>query len=186
MDRSTTTAWVGEFKREEERKMGHFSYDFGVALRRGGFLNWVIVACWFLVPVLGQTIMHPTDAAGFWYWLNSQQSLRFYSSHEVVRGEFTAVLALGAVIFVYLVVVTLFYRKTQVPVALWPVAALLVGVIGNAGWWFGTGYWDNTGALAGFFPAALAGLSSLVCERLGANFVFGSSNRPAFTDPGDY
>jgi hypothetical protein len=168
--------------------MGSLRYDlaFAVGLRRAGILKWLIVVCWFLVPVLGQTIMHPTDAAGFWYWLNSQQLPRFYSSHEVVRGEFTAVFGLGAVIFVYLVAMTLFYRRAQFFVALWPIAALLVGVIGNAGWWFGTGYWDNTGALAGFFPAALAGISTAFCERLGADFVFGKDNRPAFSDAGDY
>ena len=120
--------------------MGSLRYDvaFAVALRRAGILKWLIIVCWFLVPVLGQTIMHPTDAAGFWYWLNSQHPPRFYSSQEVVRGEFTAVLALGAVIFVYLVAITLFYRRAQYFLALWPIAALLVGVIGNAGWWFDT------------------------------------------------
>jgi hypothetical protein len=168
--------------------MGSLRYDvaFAVALRRAGILKWLIIVCWFLVPVLGQTIMHPTDAAGFWYWLNSQHPPRFYSSQEVVRGEFTAVLALGAVIFVYLVAITLFYRRAQYFLALWPIAALLVGVIGNAGWWFGTGYWDSSGALAGWFPAAMAGIGTAVCERLGANFVFGEGNRPAFTDEGDY
>ena len=168
--------------------MGSLRYDlaYAIALRRAGLLKWLIVTCWFLVPVLGQTIMHPNDAAGFWYWLNGQHQPRFYSSQEVVRGEFTAVLSLGAVIFVYLVAVTLFYRRAQYFLALWWLAAILVGVVGNSAWLFGTGYWDSTGALAGFFPAAMAGIATGVCERLGANFVFGEGNRPAFTDEGEY
>jgi hypothetical protein len=168
--------------------MGNIGYDlaYTIAFRRAGISKWVIIICWLLVPILGQTIMHPTDAAGFWYWLNSQAPPRFYTSHEVVRGEFAAVLSLAAVLFIYLVAVTLFYRRVGDYVALWPLAALLVGVIGNAGWWFGTGYWDNSGALAGWFPAIMAGIATGVCEYLGANFVFGKGGGPTFTDEGDY
>ena len=130
--------------------------------------------------------MHPQDAAGFWYWLNSQHPPSFYTSHEVVRGEFAAILALGFVMFVYLVAITLFFRRTQYFVALWPLAGLLVGVVGNAGFWIGTGYWDTTGALAGWIPAVMAGIGSAVCEGLGANFVFGKGGGPTFSDEGDY
>jgi hypothetical protein len=168
--------------------MGNLSYNiaYAVSLRRAGLLKWLIVACWFLVPFLAQTIMHPTDAAGFWYWLNSQTVPRYYGSHEIVRGEFTTFLVLGAVIFLYLVAVTLFYRRAQFFVPLWPLAALLVGGIGNAAWFFGTGAWDSAGAMAGLMPAALAGFSSVVCERLGADFVFGPGNRPVLDDVADY
>src|SRR5262249_44135302 len=138
------------------------------------------------VPVLGQTVEHPMDAAGFWYWLNSEAVPHSFSSHEIVRGEFTALLVGAGVLFVNLVTTTLFYRRTQFWVSLWPLAALLVGGIGNAGWFFGTGYWDNTGALAGFMPAALAGGAMALCQNLGADFVFGKTNRPAFEDAGEY
>jgi len=168
--------------------MGNLGYNiaYAVSLRRAGHLKWLIVASWFLVPVLAETIMHPTDAAGFWYWLNSLSLPQYYFWHEIVRGEFTTLLVLGAVIFIYLVAVTLFYRRAQFFVPLWPLAALLVGGLGNAAWFFGTGVWDSAGAMAGFMPAALAGLASVVCERLGADFVFGPGNRPAFDDVADY
>ena len=159
-----------------------FNTAYAVSLRRAGLLKWLIVASWFIVPVLAQTIAHPSDAAGFWYWLNSQQVPGVYSAQQIVRGEFTAVIALAGVVFIYLVAMTLFYRRAQFFVRLWPLAGLLVGVVGNAGWWFGTGTFNSTGALAGFMPMALAGIATAICERLGANFVFGPGNRPPF-DP---
>jgi hypothetical protein len=139
--------------------IGNYYESVVIGMRRGGFLSWVIVASWFLIPILAQTIMHPSDAAGFWYWLNGQHVPRYYSSHEIVRGEFTTVLVLAGVLFANLVATTLFYRRTQFWLSLWPLAALLVGVIGNAGWWFGTGTWDSAGALVGWMPAALAGIA---------------------------
>jgi hypothetical protein len=166
--------------------LGNYYERVVIGMRRGGFLTWVIVATWFLVPFLGQTVVHPSDAAGFWYWLNSQPVPRSFSSHEIVRGEFTTALALGGVLFVNLVATTLFYRRAQFWLSLWPLAALLVGGIGNAGWWLGTGAWDNAGAMAGLWPAGLAGGAMALCQNLGADFVFGKDNRPAFEEAGDY
>jgi hypothetical protein len=168
--------------------MANLRYDsaLAVGLQRAGFLKVVIVACWFALPVLAVTIMHPSDAAGFWYWFNGQEVPQYFSSQQIVRGELTAWLALGATLFVYLVAVTLFYRKAQFFVALWPLAGLLVGVVGNAGWWFGTGMWDQAGMLAGWMPAALAGTATALCEKLGADFVFGKDNRPGLDTVEDY
>jgi hypothetical protein len=164
-----------------------FGMAYVIGLRRAGVLKFFLVAAWFVVPFLAQMIQHPTHAAGFFfYWLQGQPVPRYFGSAEVTRAEFMALGALAAVVFVYLVVTTLIYRRAQFYVPLWPFAALLIGVVGNAGWWFGTGTWDTAGALAGFFPAALAGIASAVCEKLGADFVFGKGNRPAFDEEVDY
>jgi hypothetical protein len=151
-----------------------------VSLRRAGLLKWLILVIWFLVPVVAQIIMHPTDAAGFLYWLNGQQVPAAFPSQEVVRAEFMAVIALTVVILAYLGAMTLFYRRARFVVPLWPLAGVLVGIVGNAGWWLGTDTFDFAGTLAGFMPMALAGVSSAVLERLGADLVFGRGNRPRF------
>jgi hypothetical protein len=168
--------------------MGNIGFCMGyvVSMRRAGMLKWCMLACWFLVPVLLQTVQHPTDAAGFWYWLNSQPVPRTYTSHQIFVGEIEAIMALAFVGFMQLVVTVLFYRKAQFPVMLWPLPVLLVGFIGNAGWWFGTGTFDPTGALAGFMPAALAGICTAICGRLGENFVFGPGNRSQFDPVGGF
>jgi hypothetical protein len=41
-------------------------YDYvRVSMRLAGGLKWFLFAGWVLLPVCVQTIMHPTDAAGF-------------------------------------------------------------------------------------------------------------------------
>jgi hypothetical protein len=62
----------------------------------------------------------------------------------------TAVVALAGVVFAHFVAATLLYKRVGAFLPLWPFTVVLVGVVGNARWWFGTGVWDNTGALSGF------------------------------------
>src|SRR5438270_12480203 len=127
-----------------------------IGLREAGNLKFLIIAGWFAVPVLAQMIEHPTHAAGvFFYRLRWLPVPHYFTAAEVTRAELTAVLALAGVIFAHFVTTTLLYRRVKAFLPLWPFAVLFVGVVGNAGWWFGTGVWENAGALAGFFPAAL-------------------------------
>jgi hypothetical protein len=164
-----------------------FGVAYVIGMRKAGMLKFFIVAGWFAVPVLAKMIVHPTHAAGlFFYWLQGLAAPQYIPETEVTRGRLTAVLLLAGVLFANLVVTMLIYRRAKAFLPLWPFAILLVGVIGNASWWFGTGAWDNAGALAGFFPAATAGLASAVCEKWGADFVFGKDNRPDITDAVEY
>jgi hypothetical protein len=157
-----------------------FHLGYIVSMRRAGLLKWIMVSCWLVVPTLVQSIQHPDDVAGFWYWLNGQPVPHLFTPHQIFAGEIEAIMALAFVGFVHLVVTVLFYRKAGFYVMLWPLPVLLIGFIGNAGWYFGTGSFDLTGAFAGFMPAALTGISTAVSGKLGADFVFGPGNRPAF------
>ena len=160
-----------------------YGVAYVIGMRKAGILKFFIVAGWFAVPCLAKMIMQPTHAAGFFfYWLQGLPVPGYVPAAEVTRGELTAVLALAGVIFAHFVTTTLLYRKVEAFLPLWPFAVVLVGVVGNASWWFGTGVWDNAGALAGFFPAALAGIASAACEKWGADFVFGKGNRPDIAD----
>jgi hypothetical protein len=152
---------------------------FAIAMRRAGVLKGVILACWFLLPSLAVTIMHPSDAAGLWYWLGGQRVPEYFSSAELMRGEIATVAALIGVVIVYIISMALFYRRAGGFVALWPLAALLVGGVGNLVWLIGTGAWDNAGFLAGLMPCVLAGVAAAAGERWCADLVFGTGNRPA-------
>jgi hypothetical protein len=168
----------------EELKYG-VAYVLG--MKKAGILKFFIVAGWFAVPVLAQMIQHPTHAAGFFfYWLQGLPVPGYFAAAEITRAELTSLMALGGVIFAHFVTTTLLYKRVGAFLPLWPFAILLVGFVGNAGWWFGTGVWDNAGALAGFFPAALAGVASKICEKWGADFVFGKDNRPDIADAVEY
>jgi hypothetical protein len=163
-----------------------FGMAYVIGMRRAGILKWFMVGSWFAVPFLAKMIAHPMHAAGFWYWVNGQHVPHYFTSAEITRGELSAVVALVAVCFVYVVVTTLFYRRAGFYAPLWPFAALLVGIVGNGSWWLYTGTFDTTGALAGFMPMVLAGVAAGVCEKLGANFVFGKDNRPGLDEAVDY
>jgi hypothetical protein len=76
----------------------------------------------------------------------------------------------------------LFYRRVQFWVSLSPLAMLIAGFLDNGGWWIYTGAFDASGAVAGFMPMVLAGLSVAMCHKLGADFVFGPGNRPLLED----
>jgi hypothetical protein len=168
----------------EELKYG---VAYVIGMRKAGILKFFSIAAWFAIPFLAKMIIHPTHAAGFFfYWLQGLPVPRYFPETEVTRGELTAVLVLAGVMFGNLVVTMLIYRRAQAFLPLWPFAIFLVGVIGNASWWFGTGVWDNAGALAGFSPAVTAGLASAVCEKWGADFVFGKDSRPDIADAVEY
>jgi hypothetical protein len=57
--------------------------------------------------------------------------------------------------------------------ALWPLAALLTGIFGNAGWLAATGQLDPVGGLIGFSSMALTVGAEWLMEGLGSDFVFG-------------
>ena len=84
-----------------------------------------------------------------------------------------------------MVCTVLFYRRAQMEgksiatPALWPVAALLAGVLGNAAWWFGTGAFDPSGCIVGLSSAALTVGGEVLCNRLGREFVFGPAQAVA-------
>jgi hypothetical protein len=164
-----------------------YGVAYVIGIRQAGILKFLIVAGWFAVPALAQMIEHPTHAAGFFfYWLQSLPVPHYFTTAEVTRAELTAVVALTGVIFAHFVTTTLLYRRVKAFLPLWPLAFLFVGVVGNLGWWFGKGVWDNAGALAGIFPAVLAGIVSMMCEKWGADFVFGRGERPDIEEAVEY
>ena len=160
------------------KAVGKYYGDLTIAAGRAKLMTSVLIGGWLLFPVAVQTVLHPTHAIGFEHWLQQQEVPRYYTMHMVTIGE---VKALGALItlFVFMLGATvLFYRRAGYWVKLWPVPALLVGVLANSVWLLHTGFFDRIGMLAGFSSLALMVICEAVCENLGADFVFGKGQRP--------
>jgi len=158
--------------------IGKYWGDLRIAAGEAGFLTWILVAGWLVFPVAVQTVFYPSDAIGFGYWLQHQPVPRFYTMDTVATGEIKALAALAGLILVMLVVTALFYYRAGFWVKLWPVPGLLVGVFVNAAWWIDKGFFDRPGALAGLSVLALTVFCESICERFGADLVFGKGNRP--------
>ncbi len=153
------------------------------AWQESGVFGWLLVGVWMLYPVAVVTAYHPGDAVGFQAWLQGLAIPDFASNRMLVTGEVVALLSLAALSLFQFGVIVLIYRRAQFFVQLWPLGAVLLGVIGNGVWWMWKGYFDPFGALAGLTPVVAAVVCQGVCEQLGANFVFGPGAKPQY-EPG--
>jgi hypothetical protein len=151
-----------------------------VAFERAWGLLCLIALDWLLVPVALKMVVHPDHVMGFEYWLQGQAVPQFYTSQMLSVGEIKALSALVILCLLMLGLVVLFYRKIDFALTLWPVAVVVIGVLGNGIWWLGTGAFDATGALVGLAPAAAAVVCHGVCEQLGQDFIFGKGKRPQY------
>jgi hypothetical protein len=97
----------------------------------------------------------------------------------MVVGFVEALITLGVLLLLQLVGIVLFYRHEQVQgariatPAIWPLAVLLPGVIGNALWFVFTRQFDASGFVIGLAPMAITFFAERLCEQLGRDFVYG-------------
>ena len=167
-------------------KAGHYAAELQVAYARAGIIGWLLPVAWFFFPLALQTVLHPTDAVGFLHVLHGEPVPRQFTARMWIVGELYAAITIAVVILVQLVGTVLFYRRVHLELksgavagpALWPIAGILVGIIGNALWWIGTRYFDFTGCLVGMTALALTVGCEVVCEMLGRSFVFGPGQQP--------
>jgi hypothetical protein len=165
--------------------MGSLAYYCGpvlVAAWRSKLVSLVLVGVWFAVPFTVQMLFNPSDVTRLERVIDGQPMPSFFSQQMLTTGGIKAAVAFVILALLILGALTLLYRRAEFSVRLWPVAALLVGVIGNCGWWVGTGFFDWQGGLVGWSPMALVVGVELVCERLGQDFIFGIGVRPRFSD----
>jgi hypothetical protein len=157
---------------------GLYLRSLPIAYRRAGILKWLLMGGWLLYPVIVQTLLHASDAAGLAYYLGGHYIPRVFGSGDFIRGVILTLVVLALLTWAQLTLVVLFYRRTSLPIPLWPVAFFLVGAIANSVWWFEKGFFDLEGALAGMIPVVVMVGSQKLCERLGHDFVFGGGRRP--------
>ena len=145
-------------------------------------MGWVIVIGvalgWAVTPFAVATLCHPSDVIRLGAALQGLPQPHSFTSQQLASGFVQAVVALLVLLVFQLVGTTLFYRRARLynagavaaPV-LWPLAALLTGVLGNLVWLI-AGQLTFVGFLIGFSSVVLAEVSEWVCEGLGREFVF--------------
>jgi hypothetical protein len=140
---------------------------------------WVVALGWAAFPFFLRTaLVNPSDMI----WLQDYaQGLAVpprFTEQQSIMGLIEAVIALGVLVMWQLIATTAFYRRAALdtggPVAtppLFPLAALLPGVFGNAAWLGGTGYFDPAGCVIGLSPVALTVGCEFIVNRLGKKTV---------------
>jgi hypothetical protein len=160
-------------------RAGIYVSDVQVAYVRAGVPGWLVALGWIVFPFALQTLLHPGDAIRLQYVLQGQTPPHILTAQQTGVGFVETVFALAVLILFQLVNTVLFYRRAQMSGAavatpvLWPLAALLPGVIGNALWYVWTGYFDRTGFLIGLTPVVLTVAAEMLCNQLGRDFVLG-------------
>jgi hypothetical protein len=163
-----------------KKTAGAYVAEVHVAAARAGHYAVGVAMGWLLFPFALQTVLHPTDAIRLQMALQGLPVPQMFTAQEAGSGFVEAVFALGVLVLLQMVCTVMFYRRAQMEgssvatPALWPMAALLPGVIGNAAWWYGTGAFDPGGCIVGLSSAALTVGAEMLCNKLGREFVFGS------------
>jgi hypothetical protein len=147
-------------------------------------IGWLIVVGvalgWAVFPFEIMTCVHPSDVIRLHAKMLGLTPPDAFTASQLASGFVQAVVA-GVVLVVFQLVGTvLFYRRARLfnvgavaaPV-LWPLGAILTGILGNACWLVGTGQFDWFGCLIGFTPVVLAELCEWVVEGLGRDLIFG-------------
>jgi hypothetical protein len=158
----------------------HAGYDMNYRHDKG--LTAALVALgWLVLPFLLQTLLHPTDMIWLQYKLQGLRVPLTYNNQQWYFAIAVTAFLLVVLVVFQMVGMVLFYRRAQMvnaPVAtpaLWPLAALLAGVFGNAAWLVATGSFDPSGCVIGLVSAAITIFGEMIVEGLGRDFVLGSA-----------
>jgi hypothetical protein len=162
-------------------RAGAYAAQVHVAETKSRPWLWGVALGWVVLPFALRTAgLNPEDMIWGQYWAQGVPVPHAFTQQQVGVGFVEAVMALGVLLLLQLVMTVLFYRraaldtgaKVATPV-LWPLAALLPGVLGNALWYLSTGYFDWQGCLIGLTPTWLTFGAEVIVNRLGKNFVYG-------------
>jgi hypothetical protein len=165
------------------KRMDDYVAQLLVSGVRAWRVAWIVAVGWALFPFAVATVLHPSDVIRLQAALQGLPQPHSFTSQQLGSGLMQAVFVFGVLVLVQLVGTALFYRRARLthagPVAipaLWPLAAIVPGVVGNAGWWLASGGTiDPVGILIGFSPVALTVVCEWVINGLGRDFVFGQA-----------
>jgi hypothetical protein len=160
--------------------MGAYSAEVQVAVVRASWVGALVALGWVAFPFVLASLLHPGDVINLHYVLQGEPKHKILTAQQMCVGFVEAVFALAILLLLQLVGIVLFYRRAQVhgasvaTPALWPLAVLLPGLIGNAAWFVFTQF-DASGLVIGLTPMAVTFFAERLCERLGRDFVLGLS-----------
>jgi hypothetical protein len=158
------------------RYFGGLAYTWQMS----GVFGWLLLADWAVFPFAVHAVIYPSRALNIQNWAQGRAIESYFSQQAMVSGEVMAIIALVVLSLFQLGVTVMIYRRAQTWVAMWPFALFLIAGGANLIWWWQTGHFDLLGALIGATPFASGVLWQTVCEKWGADFVFGKDNRPQF------
>lgn len=165
-----------------EAQAGIYTAKVQEVLSRASGYAVAVAVGWGAFPFAVQTVLHPSDALKLQFKLQGLWVPHSFTAQQLTVGLCEAVFGLGVLVLWQMVCTVLFYRRAQMEgasvatPALWPLA-LVAGILGNAAWFFGTGF-DAGGCVVGLSSAALTVGCEMVCNRLGRDFVMGVPAQP--------
>jgi hypothetical protein len=159
--------------------LGAYASEVQVAAVRARGVAWMVATGWLAFPFGLASLLHPGDVINLHYFVQGEAKHKFLTVQQMGVGFVEALFALAVLLLLQIVGTVLFYRRAQVfgarvaTPALWPCAALLPGVIGNALFFVCLGYVDVIGLVIGLVPTAITFAAERLVEQLGRDFVFG-------------
>jgi hypothetical protein len=157
--------------------------DVAEAASRASGAMLAVAVGWAAFPFAVQTaFFHPSNAIKLQFKLQGLPPPHAFTSQQLTAGCIEAVVALAVLALCQMVFTVFFYRwakmagKPLTTPALWPLAAVGVGVFGNAAWFYGTGVFDWVGCMIGLSSAVLTVIAQIVVNSLGREFVMGPAN----------
>lgn len=160
------------------RRAGDYHSNVEGSFRSAGAYTWLMLAGWCAFPFSARMVVSPDTAVLVLMRLQGQP-------HPAVMPAGT----LGGVVFALIMLATLcvghffvsvvFYRRAGRRASrvtpLWPVAGVLLGIIGNGLWWYFTGAFDPQGAVLGFVAAFLTAGCEILIDGPARNMAFGGA-----------
>jgi hypothetical protein len=158
---------------------GEYAATVQVAEAKSRPWLWLVAAGWIVFPfALRTALLNPGDMIWAQYWVQGVAPPLHFTAQQTAVGLVEAVIAVLVLVLLQIVCTVLFYRRSALDVgpvatpALWPLSALLPGVLGNAAWYGWTGIFDWQGGFVGLSPVALTVGAAIIINRLGKNFVY--------------
>jgi hypothetical protein len=151
--------------------------DLEAAFRDAGAYTWLMLAVWTVFPFMVRMVLSPDTAVLI--------LMRLQGLHPAVMppaslgGELFAILMLATLCVGQFFFSVVFYRRVfrsaGYTVPLFPVAGVMIGIIGNGLWWYFTGAFDPIGALIGFSSVALTVGCEILIDGRARNMAFGGA-----------
>ena len=161
---------------------GAYMSDVAEAASRASGAMLAVAVGWAAFPFAVQTVFHPGDAIWLQLKVQGLPPPHAFTSQQLTAGCIEAVVALAVLALCQMVFTVLFYRwakmagKPLTVPALWPLAAIGVGVFGNAAWLLKPGAFGVGGCMIGLSSAVLTVIAQIVVNSLGRELVMGPAN----------
>lgn len=152
---------------------GKYSREASNAFSVGNWRGALLIGTWLLYPFSVTMVLKPMRSIQLGNWLQGMPVPHEFTGQQLIAGEVIALFILASLSLAMFWATVLLYRKAGYWFRTWPLVGVVVGFLGNLGWWYVTQKFNSVGALVGFAPLSFAVLIFTICDKLGRDFVFG-------------